>query len=104
MVYAQPPGYPEGQPCMTPENHNGPDDSDDERYEHRDYLDDDPMWLPQAEPTAAADYYEFTLRRPELISRIGDEVGFSHDPEKDRLNKEQLAMILVFAKVHNENL
>lgn len=102
---------------MTPKHHNGDDSNTDEsdatpdETEHADaqgrgpdWTPRDPVWLAQADPSAAAEYYRFALDRAELMTEIGAEVGFQHDPDRDRLRKDELAKILVFAKAHNAQL
>lgn len=54
-----------------------------------------PTWASE-DPEAAVRYFKTGWTRAELQTLIGEQVGFDHDPEHDRLRKEELAQILVF--------
>lgn len=60
-----------------------------------------PPYLENAGPRAVVDYVLLNHTRVEIQQQIGEQVGFEHDPDSDRLDKYELAMILVFALAHN---
>lgn len=76
---------------------NNPDDQEDDNEVWREIYAKDPPWLADADPTSIVEYYKLTLTRQKLIGRIGDTVGFEDDDrDRDRLNKAELAKILVY--------
>lgn len=80
---------------------NGDDTQDDETPPTRSreyYTSQDPVWLPDAEPDRVVNYYTLSFKRLELLREIGDTVGFEVEDNRDRLNKEELAKILVWIR------
>lgn len=54
-----------------------------------------PGWA-REDPEAAVEYFKTSWTRAELQTLIGEQVGFEHDPDHDRLRKDELAQMLVF--------